>query len=140
MSFEGKVVKVVGLTIEAEGIKSSVGELCTIISQFGDEIKAEVVGFKETSIILMPLGETLGVALGHKYDKGICTRCQAEDPEYVAPHEHNFVEGKCECGEEDPNYQDNTPTQQPDGNQNSFAAWIQAIIDAIIKFFMELFS
>ena len=66
MSFEGKVVKVVGLTIEAEGIKSSVGELCTIISQSGEEIKAEVVGFKETSIILMPLGETIGVAPGCK--------------------------------------------------------------------------
>ena len=87
-------------------------------------------------------GETLGVALGHKYVDGVCTRCQAEDPEYVAPHEHSFVEGKCECGEVDPNYQveDNTNTQQPTGNQNSFAAWIQAIIDAIIKFFMELFS
>ncbi|MBO5714832.1 MAG: phosphodiester glycosidase family protein [Clostridia bacterium] len=85
-------------------------------------------------------GQTLGAALGHKYVDGVCTRCQSEDPEYIPPHEHNFVEGKCECGEEDPNYQDNTPTQQPAGNQNSFAAWIQSIIDAIIKFFMELFS
>ena len=27
------------------------------------------------------------------------------------PHEHNFVEGKCECGEEDPNYVPETPVE-----------------------------
>ena len=84
-------------------------------------------------------GETLGVALGHKYDKGICTRCQAEDPEYVAPHEHNFVEGKCECGEEDPNYSDE-PIPSDCGGSVGFGVMIKRIIEAIIKFFMELFS
>ena len=44
------------------------------------------------------------VALGHNYADGACTVCKAEDPNYVPPHEHNFVEGKCECGVEDPNY------------------------------------
>ena len=36
------------------------------------------------------------------------------DPDYV-PHEHNFVDGKCECGEEDPNYQPPTTetTEEP---------------------------
>ena len=43
-------------------------------------------------------------ALGHNYADGACTVCKAEDPNYVPPHEHNFVEGKCECGVEDPNY------------------------------------
>ena len=91
-------------------------------------------------------GETLGSALGHKFVGGVCTRCQAEDPEYVQPHEHSFVEGKCECGEVDPNFEstpsvdDNTNTEPPVENQNFFAALIQAIIDAIMKFFMELFS
>lgn len=49
-------------------------------------------------------GEAYGEALGHNYAEGTCTVCGAEDPDYVAPHEHNFVDGKCECGEEDPNY------------------------------------
>ncbi|MBR2381736.1 MAG: phosphodiester glycosidase family protein [Clostridia bacterium] len=84
-------------------------------------------------------GETLGAALGHKYVDGVCTRCQAEDPDYVPPHEHSFVEGKCECGEEDPDYVPDTPTQ-PVETKTGFAAWIQSIIDAIMKFFMELFS
>ena len=49
-------------------------------------------------------GEAYGEALGHNYAEGKCTVCGAADPDYVAPHEHNFVDGKCECGEEDPNY------------------------------------
>ena len=39
----------------------------------------------------------------HTFVEGKC-ECGEEDPNYVAPHEHTFVEGKCECGEEDPNY------------------------------------
>jgi flagellum-specific ATP synthase len=58
---EGKVSKVIGLTVEVEGIDAFVGELCIIYNQFGDEIKCEVVGFREESVILMPLGELVGV-------------------------------------------------------------------------------
>lgn len=64
ISYKGKVVKVVGLTIEAQGIKASVGEICTISTLNNEEIKAEVVGFKENSTILMPLGEIIGIAPG----------------------------------------------------------------------------
>ena len=39
----------------------------------------------------------------HDFVDGSC-ECGEADPNYVAPHEHNFVEGKCECGEADPNY------------------------------------
>jgi hypothetical protein len=39
----------------------------------------------------------------HEYIEGKC-ECGEEDPNYVPPHVHEFVEGKCECGEEDPNY------------------------------------
>lgn len=103
-------------------------------------------------------GETLGNPLGHKFYNGVCTRCQAEDPDYVPPHEHEYVEGKCECGAEDPNYVAHeheyvegkcecgeedphyTAPTEPATKPNSFAAWIQAILDAIIKFFKELFS
>ena len=34
----------------------------------------------------------------HSYVDGKC-ECGESDPNYVAPHEHNFVNGKCECGE-----------------------------------------
>ena len=39
----------------------------------------------------------------HNFIDGKC-ECGETDPNYVPPHVHNFVEGKCECGEVDPNY------------------------------------
>jgi len=61
----GKVSKVIGLTIDVEGIKCPVGEVCHIYS--GNErepILSEVVGFKEDSLVLMPLGELKGIGPG----------------------------------------------------------------------------
>lgn len=39
----------------------------------------------------------------HEFVEGKC-ECGETDPNYEAPHEHEFVEGKCECGEIDPNF------------------------------------
>lgn len=61
---EGKVKKVIGLTIEVEGIKAFVGELCTVYNDRNNPIICEVVGFKEDDVILMPLGELTGIAPG----------------------------------------------------------------------------
>lgn len=61
---EGIVKKVIGLTIEVEGIKSFVGEVCTIYNEKNHSIPCEVVGFKEDNVILMPLGELIGIAPG----------------------------------------------------------------------------
>lgn len=63
---EGKVKKVIGLTIEVEGIKAFVGELCTIYNVKNNPIMCEVVGFKEDDVILMALGELSGIAPGCK--------------------------------------------------------------------------
>lgn len=59
----GKVKKVVGLTIEVEGIQAFVGEICRIYTR-NREVFAEVVGFKDNAVLLMPLGELTGVASG----------------------------------------------------------------------------
>lgn len=61
---EGKVKKIIGLTVEVEGLKTSVGELCTIYNQFNNPISCEVVGFRENEIILMPLGTLVGIGPG----------------------------------------------------------------------------
>ena len=61
---EGKVKKVIGLTVEVEGLKTSVGELCTIYNQTNNPISCEVVGFRENEIILMPLGTLVGIGPG----------------------------------------------------------------------------
>ncbi|AWI03709.1 flagellar protein export ATPase FliI [Clostridium drakei] len=61
---EGIVSKVIGLTIEVEGIKSFVGEVCTIYNERNHPVTCEVVGFREKNVILMPLGELIGIAPG----------------------------------------------------------------------------
>lgn len=62
--YEGAVKKVIGLTIEAHGIKAFVGELCTIYNDQNYAIPCEVVGFREDNVILMPLGELKGISPG----------------------------------------------------------------------------
>ncbi|MFC1770512.1 flagellar protein export ATPase FliI [Candidatus Margulisiibacteriota bacterium] len=60
----GKVVKVVGLVIEAQVQGVSIGELCKIMISDEIIIEAEVVGFKERLVLLMPLGTLQGVKPG----------------------------------------------------------------------------
>jgi len=62
VKLNGKVRQVVGLVIESEGPAVGVGELCYIYSRKRKEpVKAEVVGFKENRVLLMPLGEMVQV-------------------------------------------------------------------------------
>lgn len=61
---EGIVSKVIGLTIEVDGIKAFVGEVCRIYNEKNIPIECEVVGFKEDNVILMPLGELIGISSG----------------------------------------------------------------------------
>ena len=54
----------------------------------------------------------------HSFVDGKC-ECGEKDPDYLPPHEHSFVEGRCECGEIDPDYNapvdpDPTPDPTPD--------------------------
>jgi len=59
----GKIVDVVGLTIEATGPPMHIGDLCYIRPPRGGEIvPAEVVGFRGHRILLMPLGDMAGIA------------------------------------------------------------------------------
>jgi FliI/YscN family ATPase len=61
----GRVTRVVGLVIEAIGVDVALGELCRI-SSLSDEhsVLAEVVGFHERGVLLMPLGELAGLHPG----------------------------------------------------------------------------
>ncbi len=54
----GCVRQVTGLVIESEGPEASLGEVCEIYSErTGQAVAAEVVGFRENRLLLMPLGE-----------------------------------------------------------------------------------
>ncbi len=63
---DGKVRQMTGVVIEATGRSGSVGDVCEIYVSPTQAIKAEIVGFKDDKLLLMPLGETLGVAPGSR--------------------------------------------------------------------------
>ena len=61
----GKVTQVVGLVIESAGPSVSIGRLCSIENfESGAKVKAEVVGFRDDRILLMPLGPISGITPG----------------------------------------------------------------------------
>ncbi len=65
----GKVVNVVGLTIESAGPDARLGDICRIMPKLSDgsagaPISAEVVGFKDKKTLLMPYESTDGIGLG----------------------------------------------------------------------------
>jgi flagellum-specific ATP synthase len=65
MQYRGRVKSLIGLVIEATGLRAEVGELCTIsIGRNSEPIAAEVVGFRDGGTLLMPLGEMHGIGPG----------------------------------------------------------------------------
>ncbi|MDT8387904.1 MAG: flagellar protein export ATPase FliI [Thiogranum sp.] len=57
----GKLTRMVGLTLEAVGCQAAIGARCLIESTCGKPIEAEVVGFHDDRIYLMPIGELHGL-------------------------------------------------------------------------------
>lgn len=65
VQYKGRVSKVVGLTIESIGPQVQVGEMCKIFPVKSDvPVMAEVVGFTENAVLLMPLGDMQGISPG----------------------------------------------------------------------------
>lgn len=66
IKMNGKITQVVGLVIESKGPNVSLGELCFVHSRFPnvEPIPAEVVGFREGLVLLMPIGEMQGIGPG----------------------------------------------------------------------------
>ncbi|MCL6515637.1 FliI/YscN family ATPase [Alicyclobacillus sp.] len=60
----GRVTKVVGLTVESVGPPARIGELCRLSSAAGADCLAEVVGFRDERLVLMPMGELAAIAPG----------------------------------------------------------------------------
>lgn len=61
----GKVAKVVGLTVESVGPTCKLNDLCKITSKDGtQEVMAEVVGFRDNRVLLMPFDSVEGIGLG----------------------------------------------------------------------------
>jgi flagellum-specific ATP synthase len=62
--WRGQVLESVGQTIESAGPLASVGECCEIRDQFGQPHLAEVIGFRGTNVLSMPVETTEGIRFG----------------------------------------------------------------------------
>ena len=60
----GKLIRMVGLTLEAQGIVAPSGALCIVESPGGKPLEAEVVGFNDRTTYLMPFSEPVGIGPG----------------------------------------------------------------------------
>lgn len=62
----GKVVKIVGLTIESVGPDAKLNDLCRIIldKEKNLSVMAEVVGFRDKRLLLMPYEDATGIGVG----------------------------------------------------------------------------
>ena len=58
---EGRLTRMVGLTLEAVGLRANIGARCVVESIDGDNIEAEVVGFAGEKLYLMPTGPIRGI-------------------------------------------------------------------------------
>jgi len=59
---EGKLTRMVGLTLEAVGCQAAIGDRCRVVNAHGADIDAEVVGFAGERLFLMPTGLARGLA------------------------------------------------------------------------------
>jgi flagellum-specific ATP synthase len=67
VEYSGKVMKVVGLTVESNGPTVNMGNICRIYPFTGDDyVEAEVVGFKDQRVLLMPFGDMTGIGFGSR--------------------------------------------------------------------------
>ncbi|MCL2000655.1 MAG: FliI/YscN family ATPase [Planctomycetes bacterium] len=65
----GRVRRVTGLIIETTPLSLPVGSLCHVFSRLSRQaIEAEVVGFRESATLMMPLGEMRGIGPGDRVE------------------------------------------------------------------------
>ncbi|MEA4941157.1 MAG: FliI/YscN family ATPase [Oscillibacter sp.] len=65
-SLTGRIENIVGMSIEASGGNAAVGDICRIYNgDTGEQVTAEVVGFKNDRILLMPYSDMSGISAGN---------------------------------------------------------------------------
>ena len=60
-NLEGRLVRMVGMALEVIGIYAPIGSKCEIHSSFQGVVEAEVVGFHDDKLFLMPIGNVHGL-------------------------------------------------------------------------------
>lgn len=61
LTVEGRLTRMIGLTLEAVGVRANVGARCLVENADGESIEAEVVGFAGEKLYLMPTGPIRGI-------------------------------------------------------------------------------
>jgi flagellum-specific ATP synthase len=64
LRWTGQVTEVVGLLIESRGPHAAIGDFCEVHTGSGHPIRAQVIGFREGRVLMMPLEEIAGLQLG----------------------------------------------------------------------------
>ena len=64
LRWRGRVTQVVGPLVESHGPFGSVGELCEVVNARGQVFPGEIVGFRGTTVLSMPLERTVGIRYG----------------------------------------------------------------------------
>ena len=62
MKVAGRLVRMVGMTLEVVGTYAPIGSKCQILNGSEEPIEAEVVGFQDDRLFLMPIGDTHGLS------------------------------------------------------------------------------
>ncbi len=60
LTVDGKLTRMVGLTLEAVGCQAAIGSRCLVRAPGGEQVEAEVVGFSNECTYLMPVAEMRG--------------------------------------------------------------------------------
>jgi len=63
---QGRISKVVGLVAEGDGLGLGIGSLCLIKNDYQEEVRAEVIGFRDDKVVLMPYGSIRGISPGSR--------------------------------------------------------------------------
>jgi flagellum-specific ATP synthase len=60
----GTLVRLVGMRLETRGLMAPLGACCEVTGQFGHSVQAEVVGFNDETLYLLPFNEPHGIGPG----------------------------------------------------------------------------
>lgn len=62
LAVQGRLIRMVGLTLEAAGCRAAIGDYCRVQNDESTSIEAEVVGFSGDNLFLMPTGQPHGLS------------------------------------------------------------------------------
>jgi flagellum-specific ATP synthase len=66
LRWQGRVTQLIGQLVESEGPFCSVGELCEVVDTNGTVFPGEIVGFRGTTVLSMPVSRPRGIRYGDR--------------------------------------------------------------------------